>query len=111
MTELGYGEWRSGPLQVADGFGRRLVGIHGVPKGWGVLIPRRSVHGMFIVKRLWAVGLDQTLRVVGVRTLGPGGMAVFRAAKAVLELRFERTPPRLGWKLSWKQGGSPWPGS
>lgn len=96
-------------MMVADRFRRRLVGIHGVPRRWGVLIPGRSVHGMFIARRLWAVGLDRTLRVVGVRVLGPGGLAVFRDGEAVLELRSERTPPRPGWVLAWKGGVSPWP--
>ncbi len=110
MVELGYGDWTSGPVKVADGFANRLVGIHGAPRRWGVLIPGRSVHGMFIIRRLWAVGLDQTLRVVGVRILAPGGLAVFRAAQAVLELRADRTPPLSGWVLAWKGGRSPWPG-
>ncbi|MCE2526701.1 MAG: hypothetical protein J4G00_04105 [Actinomycetia bacterium] len=94
---------------MADSFWKRLVGIHGVPGQWGVLIPGRSVHGMFILARLWAVGLDGTLRVVGVRSLGPGGMVVFGDADAVLELRHSRVPPRVGWVLAWKDGLAPWP--
>ncbi|MCQ3804299.1 MAG: hypothetical protein OXC98_01050 [bacterium] len=109
MAELHCGEWRSGPVTVADSFWKRLAGIHGVPGQWGVLIPGRSVHGMFILARLWAVGLDGTLRVVGVRSLGPGGMVVFGDADAVLELRHSRVPPRVGWVLAWKDGLAPWP--
>ncbi len=96
-------------MTVADSFWKRLVGIHGVPRRWGVLIPGRSVHGMFIVAKLWAVGLDGALRVVGVRSLGPGGMAVFADAEAVLELRHGRVPPQAGWVLAWKDGLEPWP--
>ncbi len=65
---------------LADTFGKRLVGIHGAPRSWGVLIPGRYVHGMFIVRRLWTVGLDRGLRVLRVR------------------------------RLSWKGGVSLWPG-
>ncbi len=97
-------------MKVADSFRRRLVGIHGVPHRWGVLIPGSSVHGMFIARRLWAVGLDRTLQVMGIRTLRPGGLVVFREGAAVLELRRYRTPPRPGWVLRWK-GGSGWPES
>ena len=111
MRELRCGEWSSGPVKVADSFWRRLAGIHGVPRGWGVLIPGRSVHGFSLVAGLWAVGLDKTLRVVGVRSLRPGGLVVFREATAVLELRSDRAPPHVGWRLSWKGGVSPWPGS
>ena len=96
---------------MADNFLKRLTGIHRAPRGWGVLIPGRSVHGMFIVAKLWAVGLDRALMVVGVRGLRPGGLVVFREAAAVLELRSDRIPPHVGWKLSWKGGVSPWPGS
>lgn len=96
---------------MADSFWRRLAGIHGVPRGWGVLIPGRSVHGFSIVAGLWAVGLDKTLRVVVVRSLRPGGLVVFREATAVLELRSDRAPPHVGWRLSWKGDVSPWPGS
>ncbi len=94
-------------MKVADSFGKRLLGIYGVPRRWGVLIPGRSVHGLFIIRKLWAVGLDKTLRVVGVRMLLPGGVAVFPSAEAVLELRSERTPPLLGWVLTWEGGSSP----
>lgn len=96
-------------MKVADSFGGRLAGIHGVPDRWGVLIPGRSVHGFFIVRRLWAVGLDRTLRVVGVRLLRPGGLAVFRNGASVLELRGERTPPSSGWVLGWKGERPLWP--
>ena len=96
---------------MADPFWRRLVGIHGVPPLWGVLIPGGSVHGMFIARRLWVVGLDKALRVVGVRCLRPGGLVVFREADAVLELRADRVPPQPDWELSWKGGASLWPGS
>ncbi len=92
---------------VADTFWRRLGGIHAVPRPWGVLIPGRSVHGIFLTGRLWAVGLDRALRVVGVRGLRPGGLVLFREADAVLELRSDRVP---GWELSWKGGVSSWPG-
>ena len=98
-------------MKVADGFWKRLVGIHGVPDRWGVLIPGRSVHGLFIATRLWAVGLDSSLRVVGVRRLVPGGMAVFREAEGVLELDYDRVPPQPGRVLAWKEGLSPWPAS
>lgn len=98
-------------MMVADTFWRRLRGIHAVPRRWGVLIPGRSVHGLFTATRLWAVGLDRDLQVVGVRVLRPGTLAVFREAAAVLELRSERIPPGPGWRLSWKGGVSPWPGS
>ena len=111
MAELCCGEWTSGPVRVADSFGGRLVGIHGAPPGWGVLIAGRSVHGMFILRRLWAVGLDKTLRVVGVRTLRPGGLAFFTNAAAVLELLRHRTPPQQGWVLRWTGEGGRWPGS
>ena len=96
---------------VADTFWRRLRGIHAVPRRWGVLIPGRSVHGLFTATRLWAVGLDRDLQVVGVRVLRPGALVVFREAASVLELRVERMPPGRGWRLSWKGGVSPWPGS
>lgn len=109
-AELRCGDWRSGPVQVAEGFWERLLGIHGAPPGSGVLIPGRSVHGMFIIRRLWAVGLDRTLRVVGVRMLRPGGLAVFWDGAAVLELRSHHPPPHPGWTLSWKGGRSLWPG-
>lgn len=98
-------------MLVADSFGRRLVGIHGAPRGWGVIIPGRCVHGMFIVAKLWAVGLDKTMQVLGVRRLGPGGMVFFRDAQAVLELRYDRVPPQPGWVLAWKDGMSSWPAS
>ena len=98
-------------MMVADTFWRRLRGIHAVPRRWGVLIPGRSVHGLFTATRLWAVGLDRALRVVGVRGLRPGGLVVFREAAAVLELRGDRIPPHVGWRLSWKGGVSLWPGS
>jgi hypothetical protein len=109
MGQLAYGEWNSGPVMVAGSFLRRLAGIHGVPKGWGVLIPGRSVHGMVIVRNLWAVGLDRTLEVVGVHLLRPAGLATFRGAAAVLELRHDRDPPRPGWVLDWKDDVVPWP--
>lgn len=98
-------------MMVAEGFLKRLVGIHGVPPGWGVLIPGRSVHGLVIVRRLWAVGLDLSLRVVGVNLLRPGGIAAFGDAGAILELRAERTPPGRGWVLKWKDGAGAWPAS
>lgn len=98
-------------MMVADTFWRRLGGIHTVPRPCGVLIPGRSVHGLLISGKLWAVGLDRALRVVGVRRLRPGGLVVFREAAAVLELRYHRTPPRPGRRLSWKGGVSLWPGS
>ena len=82
-----------------------------VPRTWGVLIPGRSVHGIFMAGRLWAVGLDRALRVVGVRVLRPGGLLVFGEADAVLELRADRVPPQRGWNLSWKGDVSLWPGS
>lgn len=94
---------------MADSFWKRLAGIHGVPRGQAVLIPGRSVHGMFIVARLLAVGIDRTLRVVGVRYLRPGGVVTFRKAEAVLEFPDDRVPPMLGWVLVWKDGSSPWP--
>ena len=68
-----------------------------VPRPWGVLIPGRSVHGMFMAARLWAVGLDRALLVFG-------------EADAVLELRADRVPPQRGWSLSWKGGVVLWPG-
>ena len=98
-------------MMVADTFLRRLRGIHSVPRQWGVLIPGRSVHGFFLARRLWAVGLDRALQVVGVRGLRPGGLVVFRKAAAVLELRGDRIPPQVGWRLSWKGGVSLWPDS
>lgn len=107
VAELVCGEWRSGPVKLADSFGKRLLGIYGVPRRWGVLIPGRSVHGFFIIRSLWAVGLDGTRRVVGVRTLRPGGLAVFRGASSVLELPRERTPPPPGRVLAWQGGRSP----
>lgn len=111
MGELTFREWTSGPVMVAEGFWGRLAGIHGVPPGWGVLIPGRSVHGMIIARKLWAVGLDITLQVVGVRLLRPAGLAVFGDATAVLELRADRVPPSTGWVLGWKDGVRPWPES
>ena len=98
-------------MMVAEGFLKRLAGIHGAPRGWGVLIPGRSVHGLVIVRRLWAVGLDVTLQVVGVRLLRPGGIAAFGDARAILELPADRIPPSPGWVLGWKDGVGAWPGS
>lgn len=98
-------------MMVAEGFLRRLAGIHAVPPGWGVLIPGRSVHGMVIARNLWAVGLDATLQVVGVRLLRPARIAVFREATAILELRDDRVPPSRGWVLGWKDGVRAWPAS
>ncbi len=95
---------------LADTFGKRLVGIHGAPRSWGVLIPGRSVHGMFIVGRLWTVGLDRGLRVLGVRRRTPGVLVVFEGADAVLEFRGDRVPFRAGWELTWKGGVPLWPG-
>ena len=97
-------------MMVAHGFWQRLGGIHLAPRCAGVLIPGWSVHGLFILRRLWAIGLTDALEVVGVRSLGPGGLVVFKGAGAVLEVPGGRVPPRPGWRLSWKGGVSLWPG-
>ena len=100
--DLVHNDWESGPVAKAKTFWQVTGGVFLVPRGWGVLLPTWSVHGWGMTKSLWAVGLDKNLTVMQVRRLRPFGMVNIKKAFYILELRFDREPPRTGWRLRLK---------
>ena len=99
--------WSSPIVHVANTFRQRFTGLRPYSSGQGILIPGRSVHGFGMKEPLLIVGLDDESRVVDLRVLFPGRLAVFRGARHVLELPIDREAPRRGAVLTWVGGRSP----
>ncbi|MFO7548410.1 MAG: hypothetical protein R6X29_06025 [Acidimicrobiia bacterium] len=100
ILELRHPGWSSGPVGEAIGFRGRLRGIHGVPEGFGVLLPVRSVHGFGLDRAIRAVALGAGREVLMVTELAPGGVVTVRGGRWMLELPLQRVPPEVGRRLT-----------
>jgi hypothetical protein len=100
VLELRHPGWSSGPVGEAIGFRRRLLGIQGVPDGFGVLIPGRSVHGLWLRRAIRVVALGTGWEVLAVRDLTPGKVVTVRRSRWMLELPLGPMPPEVGRRLS-----------
>ncbi len=96
IVELVAVGWRSGPLEVASGFGRRWRGLRPRCRGTGLLLGGGAVHGRGMAEPLMVVGFDADGRVVGVRRLDPGRFLRLPGAVMVAELATWRPPPPRG---------------
>lgn len=74
-------------------------------RAWGLMFRRpkpvllvgvNSVHGFFLLEPVWAVFLDDDMRVVDVVLLKPWGFHKEVGARHVLELPVEERPPKKG---------------
>lgn len=100
VLELWHPGWSSGPVGEAVGPWGRFQGIHGVPDGWGVLIPTWSVHGFGLVRPIRVAALGARREVLAVGELAPGRIVTIRGSRWMLELPLRRTPPEVGRRLS-----------
>jgi hypothetical protein len=97
--------WRSGPLLVARTHRERFRGLRPRPRGRGLLLAGRSVHGRGMREGLRVVSLDAAGRVRRVALLRPRGVFVDRGARWILELPLESGAPAEGTALKVRQ----WP--
>ncbi len=95
MIELTCGEWRSGPVKVADRFRDRLLGLRHAPSH-GLLLAVRSVHSVGCRTALAVVGLDRDGRVLHTGILRPGRLVVWWDVAFILELPAGTRLPRVG---------------
>jgi len=86
--------FRVGGVRVADGFIDRLLGS--TFRREPVLIRGSGVHSLWMRRRLWAVGLDGSMKVVAVKVLAPFRVIWLPGARWVLELPDTHTPPPVG---------------
>jgi 16S rRNA (cytidine1402-2'-O)-methyltransferase len=90
--------WSFAPVLVARSFLDRLWGAAAIPPAAALVIPGRSVHGMWGAP-MTVVALDRDLAVLGVRALGRGGAVTFGRAHRLLELPVGSLPPPVGARL------------
>jgi hypothetical protein len=103
--ELTTGGWSSGPVAVAVTFRDRWRGLRPAPAGCGLLLRARSVHAFGMKTDLLVVGIDSHGIVTDTRTLRPGRIVMLPAARFILELQGDRSPPMPGSVLTWQGAG------
>jgi hypothetical protein len=90
--------WSFVPVLVAGSFLDRLWGAAAIPPASALVIPGRSVHGMWGAP-MTVVALDRDMAVLGVRALRRGGALAFPRAHRLLELPVGSLPPPVGARL------------
>jgi len=92
-------DWSSGPLLWACTPAERRRGLRPRPRGAGLLLAGRSVHGWGMAEPLRVVSLDAAGRVRRVALLPPGRVFVDAGARWIIELPMPRRAPQVGMDL------------
>lgn len=89
---------------MATTFHQRWRGLKAHPPDTSLLLQASSVHGFGMREPFVAVGIDDQLRVVGIKLVRPRRLAWFPRASFVLELPPDAEPPRPGMTLEMSRG-------
>lgn len=103
VVEVAGAGWRSGPLLVARTRRERWRGLRPRPRGRGLLLAGRSVHGFGMEESLQVISLDAAGWVRRVTEMRPRGIFVDRRARWILELPLESGAPAEGTALKVRQ--------
>jgi hypothetical protein len=96
VVEVAGAGWRSGPLLLARTYRERWRGLRPRPRGRGLLLAARSVHGRGMRERLLVVSLDAAGVVRRTELLRPQGVFVDRGAKWIVEMPAAVPAPAVG---------------
>ncbi len=92
------------PVLVATGFARRLIGLRRSPRGVGLLIRTRSVHGFGMRRPLLVIALDDEYTVLGSKVLSPNRVVTFPRAWLMVEAPAHLEPPPPGERMVVEHG-------